>query len=378
MVKNTTDIQIKKEVKDNIYCPHCGAIQKKTDIFCSECGKDLHQKPLDKEPLNEKDKNSAKDSKKKPFYKKKTFLFFGGLFLVALITLAAVLYLKGSEDNQFKTKVKGVWKEVYDESGNLNKEVSGMKELADFKKVALKIKTIEGIIDSKQEELNNLKAPENFRDGKESFALALSDYKSYLQDLRSAADNPSKMTEQDIEEIDTASETAKTSFSKAFVKFDFIDNKLPDDIFTIVSKFQEVRANEEKKLATEEQAKAEEGRQAQQEAENKAKAESLVTSFMNAYIAGNQTEIKKYMTSAFQKEFNYADLSAEARAYSYPESFRITTTKKTSDSLYDIYGRELQVNRESGSKWTINRHFAAVWVQSENKWLIDRWDISSE
>ncbi len=84
------------------------------------------------------------------------------------------------------------------------------------------------------------------------------------------------------------------------------------------------------------------------------------------------------MTAAFQKEFNYADLSADARLYSYPESFRITTTKKMSENQYDIYGRELQVNRDSGSKWTINRHFAVLYSASDNKWLIDRWDISSE
>lgn len=376
MAKNTTDIEIKN---DNIYCPHCGAIQKKAENFCNHCGKSLHKKDDDPNPDSKTEKTNLPTGKVgKPFYKKKIFIFFIGLFVVAASTLGAVLYLKSTEGNQFKAKVKGVFGDVQKETEDLTQQVSQMSQGDDFKKVALKIKTLESVIDDKNEELSKLKTPENFRDGKEALLLALSDYKSYLQSLRSAADNPSKMTNQDIEEIESQAETAKTSFSKVYTKFDFLEKKLPDETYTIVSKFQDVRTAQEEKLATEEQTKTEQERKEKQEAENKAKVESLVTSFMNAYIAGNENELKKYMTAAFQKEFNYADLSSDARMYSYPESFRITLTKKTNDSQYDVYGRELQVNRESGSKWTINRHFAVIWVQSESKWLVDRWDISSE
>jgi len=380
MAKNATDITIKT---DNIYCPHCGAIQKKGENFCSSCGGDLSKK--DEKKLGDSD-ILKKDEKKsppagragKPFYKKKVFIFFSALFLVAASTLAAVFYLSSTEGNQFKSKVKGVWQDVQKESEALNKEVQAMSKMDDFKKIAIKIKTLESVLEDEQGELDKLRTPDNFREGKEALLLGFTDFKSYLQVLRAAADNPSKMTDKDVEEIEGTADTAKTSFSKAYSKFDVIDKKLPDETFTIVSKFQDVRKGHEEKLATEEQEKVEKERQAQQESENKAKVESIVTSFMNAYIAGNEGELKKYMTSAFQKEFNYADLSSDARMYSYPESFRITSTKKTSDTQYDVYGRELQVNRESGSKWTINRHFAVIWITSDNKWLIDRWDISSE
>lgn len=385
MMKKSTEIEIKT---DNIYCPECGDIQSSKNSFCSHCGANLHKKTEEvlKETIGkDNDQNldfdkedTEKRKNKKPFWKNKIFLFFLSIFVIAFFTLATVLYLKSNEENQFKTKVKGIWEEVYKESDSLNKEVLEMNEMDDFAKVGLKLKNLEKTIDNKQDELNKLKTPENFKDGKEALLLALSDYKVYLQDLRSAADSPQKMTDQDIEEIENLAETSKTSFIRAFSKLNFLEKKLSDDTFTIVSKFEETRNNYEEKLASEEQAKAEEERKKQQEAENKAKVESIVTSFMNAYIAGNEGELKKYMTLAFQKEFNYADLSSDARMYSYPESFRITLTKKTSDTLYDVYGRELQVNRESGSKWTINRHFAVIWVQSENKWLIDRWDISSE
>lgn len=377
MAKKATDIEIRT---DNIYCPHCGAIQPKTESFCSHCGKSLHTKNEDEE-LGEKVKEIQKTSPekpKKPLYKNKVFLFMSGLLAIAISVLGIVFYLKSNEGNVFKTKVKAAFLDVTGETEDLNKEITAMSQMDDFKKIAIKIKTIEDVISNNQEELNRLKTPDNFRDGKESLLLGFSDYKSYLQILRSAADNPSKMTDQDIDEITNLSETAKTSFSKTYIKFDFLDKKIPDETYNIVSRFQEVRKNYEDKLAGEEQAKAEQERQQKQLSDDKAKAESLVISFMNAYIAGNEAELKKYMTAAFQKEFNYADMSGDARLYSYPESFRITTTKKASDTQYDIYGRELQVNRESGSKWTINRHFAAIWVQSESKWLIDRWDISSE
>lgn len=373
MVKSATDIAIKN---DNIYCPHCGAIQKKTEDFCSHCGKSLHKKDDGKkeDSLSE----TAEKKRKKPFYKKKGFIVFSVIMAAGLLTLGIVFYLKSIEGNDFKSKVKGVWGDVVEESDNLNKEVSAMGKIDDFKKVGIKIKTIEDVIDDKQGDLDKVKTPDNYRDGKEALLLSFSNYKSYLQTLRSASDNPSKMTNQDVEEIDKLSEETKTSLSKMYSKLDFLDQKMPEDTYGIVTKFEEVRKNYEEQLATEEQTKADETRKSKQEQDDKAKVESMVTSFMNAYIAGKEAEVKKYMTAAFQKEFNYADLSSDARMYSYPESFRITMTKKANDSQFDVYGRELQVNRESGSKWTINRHFAVIWVQSESKWLIDRWDISSE
>jgi len=373
MAKSATDIEIRN---DNIYCPHCGAVQKKAESFCSHCGKSLYKKD-DMQTENSMTESSEK-KRKKPFYKKKGFIIFSAVLALGLAAIGTIFYMKSIEGNDFKSKVKSVWGDVAKETDNLNKEVSTMEKIDDFKKVGVKIKTIESIIDDKQETLNKIDAPENYRDGKEALMLGFSNYKSYLQVLRSASDNPSKMTNQDIEEIETLSEDSKTSFSKMHSKLDFLDQKLSDDTYGIVSKFQEVRKNYEEQLATEEQTKADQERQGKQEQEDKAKAESIVTSFMNAYIAGKEADVKKYMTAAFQKEFNYADLSSDARMYSYPESFRITQTKKTSDSQYDVYGRELQVNRESGSKWTIDRHLAVVWVQSESKWLIDRWDIKSE
>lgn len=375
MAKSTTNIEIKN---DNIYCPHCGAIQKKTESFCSHCGKSLHKKDDLKEmkDIVEEDKKPKKP--KKPFYKRKSFIFFTALLIVAGATVVAVLYLKSIEGQDYKNKVKGIWVDVAGETDNLDKEVSEMSKMEDFKKIGIKIKTIESITDDKKEQMDKLNTPDNYREGKEAFALAMSDYKDYLQVLRSATDNPSKMTNQDVEEIEKKSETAKISFSKMYTKFDFLDKKLSDDTYNIVIKFQEVRKDYEEQLATEEQSKAEQDRKSKQETEDKAKVENIVTSFMNAYIAGKELDLKKYMTVAFQKEFNYADLSGDARMYSYPESFRITQTKKANDTQYDVYGRELQVNRESGSKWTINRHFAVIWVQSESKWLIDRWDISNE
>jgi len=375
MTKKATDIKIRT---DNIYCPSCGAIQKNSENFCGHCGESLHKKSGEEEVKTE-DLIDNQKKKRKPFYKNKIFLAFFALFLISASALAATFYFKSNEGEQYKTKVRGIWQTVYNENDALNKEVTAMNEMESFENIALKIKSVEGMAGDKQDEITKLNTPENYKDGKDAFVLALSDYKSYLQSLRSAADNPSKMTDQDIEDIDNLGETAKISFSKVYTRLDFIDSKLSDDTFTVVvTKFQEVRASYEEKLASDEQQTAEKERKDKQTADDKAKVESLVTSFMNAYIAGNENELKKYMSSAFQKEFNYADLSTDARMYSYPESFRITITKKTSDSQYDVYGRELQVDRESGSKWTINRHFAVVWVQSDSKWLVDRWDISSE
>lgn len=384
--KQMQDVQI---YTDMIYCPECGAIQSKKENFCSQCGTDLHKaskKGKDDLKVQEKPKGDAKDIKDTdkdfeenvPFYKNKVFIFFTSFFVLTTLIAGSILLLKMNESNQFKKDVLAVWGDVKKEVTDVSSKVSSMEKFDDFSSVALEIKDSESIISEKKDKLNKIDAPNYYNEGKEEIVKSLDSLISYFQELRAQADNPTDMTDQDITDVERLGSEAKTKMSSAYAKLNFITDKVPDDIYGAVTKFEEVRDNYEKELAGEEQQKAESERQTQEQQESKAKAESTVTSFMNAYIAGNQSEVKKYMTAAFQKEFNYADLSADARLYSYPESFRITTTKKVSDTQFDIYGRELQVNRDSGSKWTINRHFAILYSASDNKWLIDRWDISSE
>lgn len=371
-----------KEVEiysDMIYCPHCGAIQNKKENFCSSCGESLHEKKSKKEDKEVAKKEETPETKKKlPFYKNKFFWMSIGFVAIAVATIGGIFYLKMQEGKEFESQVKGIWGEVVGEAGELDTLISEMDAMEDFETVALEIKNAEDIVEENENKLKDIDAPSDYADGKDDLAEALGIYGDYLEEIRSAADNPSGFTNQDIEEIEILADDVKTIFNRAYAKLTFLDIKLEDTSYTIISSFQTVREAYENELEAEERAKAEANREVQEAAENKAKSEAAVTSFMNAYIAGNESELKKYMTTAFQKEFNYADLSVDARMYSYPESFRITTTKKTSDTQFDIYGRELQVNRESGSKWTINRHFAALYVKSESKWLIDRWDISTE
>lgn len=379
------DVQI---YTDMIYCPECGAIQSKKENFCSQCGFDLHksgkkekvdvkkeEKGVDILDAKDEDKDKEKDI---PFYKNKVFIFFAAFFLLTSAIAGSILILKMNESNKFKNDMLSIWGEVKKEANDINSKLTTLEDFEDFSGVALEIKDSESIMSEQKDKLNKLESPNYYDDGKEEMVKSLDAFISYLQELRAQADNPTDMTDQDIIDVERLASEAKARMISAYAKLNFISDKIPEEVYSAVLKFETVRNQYEKQLAGEEQQKAESERQTQEQQEAKARAEATVTSFMNGYIAGNQTEVKKYMTAAFQKEFNYADLSADARLYSYPESFRITTTKKMSETQYDIYGRELQVNRDSGSKWTINRHFAVLYSASDNKWLIDRWDISSE
>lgn len=377
--KEPQDVEL---YSDMIYCPSCGAIQNKKENFCSNCGDPLHGKKGDEKESKEiaktgDDKLPEETPKKVPFYKNKIFWMSAGLILMLVVVIGGIFYLRLKENQKFETGVKGVWQEVVDRTNGLNSMISSMDSMEDFETVALEVKNVNDLISEKENVIDKLETPSDYADGKKDLLDAFSLYSDYLEEIKSAADNPSGFTNQDIEDAERISEDARNAFIRAYAKLDFIENKIEDSSYAIISSFQSVREQYENELEAEERAKAEADREVQQQAENKAKAEATVTSFMNAYIAGNEAELKKYMTLAFQKEFNYADLSSDARLYSYPESFRVTTTEKESDTQFDIYGIELQVNRDSGSKWTINRHFAVLFVKSDNKWLIDRWDIST-
>ncbi len=377
--EDSQEVQI---YSDMTYCPECGSIQNKKENFCSHCGGSLHAKAVKKQANNHQVSENVLDlsdeektRNKKPFFKNKNFWILSGVFLIAISVIGGLFWLKASEGNAFEREVKGVWQEVINASNQLNKKVSEMQDIEEFNSITLLVKDTQKIIETQKDALRELVTPNEYEEAKKELNNGFEKYREYLQELRSVSESPKDFTNQDIKDIENLATEMKASFDRAYIKFSFIAEKLSDETYVIIDKFQKVRKDYEDKLEEEEQLKASEERQTKEQQEARAKAEQAVTSFMNAYIAGNQTELNKYMTAAFKKEFNYADLSSAARSYSYPESFRITETKYSSSTQYDIYGIELQVNRDSGNKWTINRQFAVLYVQSENKWLIDRWNI---
>ena len=49
-------------------------------------------------------------------------------------------------------------------------------------------------------------------------------------------------------------------------------------------------------------------------------AQGNLKKFMDYYIAGDEKNIRHYMTEAFENEFNFNELSADQRAFSEPKS----------------------------------------------------------
>ncbi len=107
-----------------------------------------------------------------------------------------------------------------------------------------------------------------------------------------------------------------------------------------------------------------------QKAKDKTAAEKTVTSFMEAYKARNETQMKSYLTEAAKNEHTSTDLLHSSFEVI---SYRITETTSTAADKFKILIRETDQYSGDPSTYIIKKQFEVVKIS--DKWLIDSWDI---
>lgn len=361
---------------DNIYCPRCGAVQKKGSKFCSECGTSLL--PEDKNKVLASDPKIAQ----KPKSKKKKILIISavvlGILLIAGGAIGWSLYSrKTKETSEFQNKAKTIWSDVANANDPLKQEIEDAKQTSDFSKISTKISDVQRVIKSKQIETDQLSVPGGSEKTKADMLSALGNHSDYLKNLDDnilTIKDVNKIEDKTLSNVSDLVSKAKTSCQDFVKNNKFIDKNIPDEVFNF-SKISGIVNDSKNKTQSEQEAKNKQNQEAQQAADKQA-SESTVSNFMtnlpNAYASGDPWNAAwaiadKYWLSADMSVFDqeYHLFFDQGPSYS---GGRVLSSERLSDTKYNVQAEEKEklvsynnflsyfIVEKVGSGWFITGH----------------------
>ena len=153
----------------------------------------------------------------------------------------------------------------------------------------------------------------------------------YISEASTQSKNVADLTTADNSKLESLSDTAEKATNTFEQNAKFLSDKMPSEIFNIektisaqVDKLDEVEQKEQEAQNAAAEATA-------KDAADKTAVTNVITAFEQGYIAGNASTMRPYMTTGFQGEYNFNQLTPEQRQYQYPSSFRIINVNKQSD-----------------------------------------------
>lgn len=158
--------------------------------------------------------------------------------------------------------------------------------------------------------------------------------KSYTDQAKQDADN---LREVSTNDLDALRSTASTLSEKVKSQRDKLglESNLPDDFYKISDRFETIiTAHDNAELEKQAEVDATKSKE-EQARQNQANAEEAVSRWTEAYKKGDVNEMKRWMTAAYAKEFDFSEVTSSYRATNYPVSYRRVSTELKSDQ-YEV------------------------------------------
>ncbi len=314
--------------------------------------------------------NSEKNLKKsRPFYKKPIFWIFivSGVFLL----IALGLWLVSSRNtNQNQQSIKSGWHlAVEGAKGVDDLAASATKDQASYDNYTKKLNDYKNLIDEVKYKADQIKPSVTDKDDLNNYKSALSTMSDYISDASSQSKNVAELTTADSSKLEELAESAENATNKFQDNAHFISEKMPSAIFDI-----EKTISEQADKLEEAELKAQEAQNAAAEATAKDAADKTtvtnnITVFQQGYIAGNANQMRPVMTTGFQGEYNFNQLTPEQRQYQYPSSFRIINVTKQPDGTYKAQVNVLNKYTDNPNQYTQGFEYSVI--SQNGKWLIN-------
>ncbi len=298
------------------------------------------------------------------------FILIVGVILIGTpLTFAQRAYYRNIESS---------WNEVVSQSGILGANVTLLTNEQKVRDMSDQLDQTQKIITDQELFLNKLNQRYFMVIQNKQALTTLNYYQQYLDTLKTLVQNPVTFTDLELNSAKDKSRLLQSSVNILLTNSK-LKTQLPSQLYILPDKIKEVRDQYEKNQKLEaEQKSAAAARQFQQEADESEVVRHVIK-FMDAYIAGDANEIKRYMTDAYINEFDFNQLSTDYRKYSKPENFRITDTKRETDAKYAVTGMLVTVysyqngNNKSSQAMTLR----VVRDAKYNFWLVDGMSYGS-
>lgn len=324
-----------------------------------------------------KTKSTAEDQSTKPGLKrhvnKRNAWIAGGL--IVLLVLAGLLLWRNRRMNFTKQFTTQGWHAVSTQSDDIAGLTKGEANLDKTTSLSTALRKLDGTMKDQKINLSLIPLLLNDRHALKVYGDFVTDMGAYSSQLASMGDDITAITDEDVTKADQLATAAEDQTATTKKELTYLSESINESLFKVGTYLESL-----KKLSDETKAKAaaevkSKKQQTEQDALDKQLVESTITGFMDGYISGDATKMKRYMTPAFIAEYNFSLLSAENRKYTYPASYRVVSNTKSGDAGYAVQVNVLyKYKNDEGSttnQYTASYTYGVVYVTSSGRWLIN-------
>lgn len=326
--------------------------------YSTEANSDRQDNPLQQ-------KSSKSGSKK--FYKKAWFWL---LMVLAIIGFGSGVfaYIYFSAQARNKQTVTAGWGDIVKQANVMSSVGEGVNDKESFDKYGLELQKLNANV--KDKKINAEKLSYQNQDV-QIYRKFLDDFGNYTNQASEYANKITDYTEANNVKLTELSVAAKDSSNNVRNSIKYINESIPELAF----KIQDVLTNANKLILAKELSiqaaqKAAEALSAKDKSD-RTSVENNTGNYLNAFIAGNASSMRRYMTTAFQTEYNFSQINADARTIVYPASFRILTVSKVDSSNYKSQANVLYKYRDGSGQYTVGNELNLIYDSSSASWLVN-------
>lgn len=315
------------------------------------------------------DTTNQKDSKKsdspKRFYKR---VWFWLLIAAGVILLALGIFfgIRASQQSKNKQIISQGWHDLVLETNNVTVLADKVTDQESFNAYSTELHKLDNMIDDKEFAAQKLTG--DYSDVK-SYKTYLTDFNRYITDSAHFSDSVASYSTTDNDHLTDLSKTAKEANVTVKQDAKYLTEDINQKIYDTQQVLTATRDNIVAKAAADKAKQAQAQADAAADAKNQQSVQNSVSGFLDGFVAGNAATMRQYMTTAFQNEYDFNQLTPEARQYTYPVSYRLLTTKKQDATMYTVQANVTFKNRNDAGQYTVGYEFSVV--NSSGKWLVN-------
>ncbi len=313
------------------------------------------------------DDNSPTAKIKKKLYKRPWFWVTLALSIVG-IGIIIFLSIYSMAQNSNKQIITNGWSDIIKKANTLNTLADKVEDRASFDTYNSELQKLDTTISDKKSATQNLKYKAQDAQLYENF---LSDFNKYTQASLEYSNKIIDYTKENSDSLKDLSATAKDSSDKLKDNTKYLSDSMPAQVFSIQDTLSKAnKAILAVELSTKTLELATQAQTAKDIADKKA-VEVDTNNYLNAFIAGNAATMRRYMTDAYQREYDFNQLTPASRASSYPASYRILTNQKVDQAQYKLEVNMLFKFRDGSGQYIVGYGMNMVYNASSASWLVD-------
>lgn len=297
----------------------------------------------------------------------------GGLIL--LVIIGGLLFWRNRRMGFTKEFTIEGWHAAVVQSDEIASITKGDPKLDKTSALATSLRKLDSTMKDQKISLSLIPLLLNDKHAIDTYGAFVNKMGAFSSQVAGMSDDVTAITDEDVTKAETLSNQAKDQTATTKKELSYLTEDVNEALFKVgeyLESLKKLSDEAKEKLANEAKTQKQ---QTEQDVLDKQLVEATITGFMDGYISGDATKMKRYMTPAFITEYNFAQLNAENRKYTYPASYRVVSNTKSGDAGYVVQVNVLNKYKNSETnatdQYTVSYTYTVVYVASSGRWLIN-------